>query len=197
MSLIKPLRGLRLVLRVTAGESGAGEFGEVGDVGRAEERPFAAGDDALHEEVGHPVRQDEGSGTAGCLAGAATGQESRQVGVPRFEIRRAIDGADRGEHRLGKIEEGGQAAGRGLAGLVRGAVDGGPGAGERAAVDGEVGVVGDAVLHHAREAVLDVVGVVADELAARSAGVFEDRRGGQESGVGRRCRGLRRQAHRF
>ena len=61
---------------------------QVGHVGRREQRPVAAFDDALHEQVGDPVRRVHVVRAAAVVAGVlAQLEELLDVEVPRLEVR--------------------------------------------------------------------------------------------------------------
>ena len=84
-------RRLCLIGRIALGEGLAVEVVQVGRLVRREQRPFAIGLDALHEQVRHPVRGVHVMGAAAVVAGVlAQVEELLDVDVPGFEI-----GADR------------------------------------------------------------------------------------------------------
>ena len=84
-------RRLGLIGRVALGECLAVEIVQVGRLVRREQRPFAVGLDALHEQVRHPVRGVHVVGAAAVVAGVlAQVEEFLDVDVPGLQI-----GADR------------------------------------------------------------------------------------------------------
>ena len=84
-------RGFRFIGRIALGEGLAVEIVQVGRLVRREQRPFAVGLDALHEQVGHPVGGVHVVGAAAVVAGVlAQVEKFLDVDMPGLEI-----GADR------------------------------------------------------------------------------------------------------
>ena len=84
-------RRLCLIGRIALGEGLAVEVVQIGRLVRREQRPFAIGLDALHEQVRHPVRGVHVMGAAAVVAGVlAQVQKFLDVDMPGLEI-----GADR------------------------------------------------------------------------------------------------------
>ena len=81
-------RRLGFIGRVALGELRAVEVVQVGRLVRREQRPFAVGFDALHEQVRHPVRGVHVVGAAAVVAGVlAQVEEFLDVDMPGLEIR--------------------------------------------------------------------------------------------------------------
>ena len=84
-------RRLGLIGRVALGERLAVEVVQIGRLVRREQRPFAVGLDALHEQIRHPVRGVHVVGAAAVVAGVlAQVEKFLDVDMPGLEI-----GADR------------------------------------------------------------------------------------------------------
>ena len=84
-------RRLGLIGRVALGERLAVEVVQIGRLVRREQRPFAVGLDALHEQIGHPVGGVHVVGAAAVVAGVlAQVEEFLDVDMPGLQI-----GADR------------------------------------------------------------------------------------------------------
>jgi hypothetical protein len=187
---ILPVLGEFLVLGGSASSKGAAvEVVEVGTLVGAEEGPGAAGLHALHEEVGNPVGRVHVVGAAAVVAGVlAELEELEDVVVPGLEVGAAgalalaalVDGD---ELVVVQLEEGDDALGFavGAGDVGAGAADAGPGAAEAAGPLGEEGVFGDAAIHDALDAVVDVVEVAGRELGVERAGVEERGRAGAEA----------------
>ena len=176
--------GLLFVGDIATLEIGAESFMQVGDLVGHEERPVLAIAQALHEQVGNPVRRVHVVGAAAVVAGVTTElKEVFDVVVPRLEVGAAGATAltalvDRDELVVVQLKERHDALRFTVGALdVRArATDSRPRTAQTARPLGEEGVLRDAADHDRLDGVIDLVEVAGRQLAMQCTGI-EKRRG--------------------